>query len=78
VTVDVEITRSCDAQDLARALAEQGFEADVLAETGHVVVMANDFTEVEHALDSWVAEKGLPFVLHPVDDGHVVLTPPAS
>ena len=77
MSVDVEVSRSCDAIDLARALAAQGFEANV-QETGHVEVAADDLTAIEHALDGWVAEKGLPFVPHLADDGRVVLTPPAS
>ena len=77
MTVDVEVSRSCDATDLARALAAQGFEANV-QETGHVEVVGDDLTQLEHALDAWVAEKGLPFVPHFADDGRVVLTPPAS
>jgi hypothetical protein len=76
--IDVEITRSSDAPELARALVEQGLEADANGEVGHVSVTADDVTLVEHALERWVAEKGLPFVPHPVDDGHVVLAPPGS
>jgi len=74
--VDIELTRSSDAADLARSLTAQGIEADVL--DGHVAATADDLAHVEHALDRWTAERGLPFVPQHVDERHVVLCPPGS
>jgi hypothetical protein len=76
--VDVELPRSSDAEDLARSLTAQGIEADVLVKPCHVAVTADDLAAVEHALEGWTAERGLPFVPQQLDEGHVVLSPPGS
>jgi len=77
MTVHVELTRTTDAADLAEALAAHGFSAEA-DDNGCVVVQANDLAGVEHALDDWTAERGLPFVAHPVGDAGLVLCPPGS
>lgn len=76
--VDIELVRSGDAEDLARSLAAQGIEADVLTEPDRVTATADDLAVVDHALEDWSAERGLPFVPQHVDDRHVVLCPPGS
>jgi hypothetical protein len=78
MTVDVKCVRTSDAPDLVRSLAEQGFQADIVAAEGHIAVSADDLPGVEHALERWAAERGLPFVPHLVDERHVVLCPPGS
>lgn len=78
MTVDVELTRTADAPDLARSLAAQGFETDVRGKPGHVLVSADDVVGVEHALEDWTAERGLPFVPYHLDEQRVVLCPPGS
>lgn len=78
MTVDVELTRTIDAGDLARALTEHGLPADAIADSGHVLVDAADVTSVRHAVADWTAERGLPFVSHVVDERRLVLSPPGS
>jgi hypothetical protein len=77
MTVDVELTRPCDTDGILAALAAQGLEGEV-GEDCHVTVRANDLAQVEHALDSWTWEKGLPFVPHQVDERSIVLAPAAG
>jgi hypothetical protein len=50
----------------------------VLTEPDRVAATADDLTLVEHAIESWTAERGLPFVPLQVDEQHVVLSPPGS
>jgi hypothetical protein len=76
--VHIELTRSSDAEDLARSLTAQGIQAEVLPDPDRVSATADDLALVEHAVEDWTAERGLPFVLLHVDDGHVVLSPPGS
>ena len=76
--VDVELPRSSDAEDLAQSLTAQGIDADVLEEPCHVAVAAADLATVEHALEGWTAERGLPFVPQQLDGRRVVLSPPGS
>jgi hypothetical protein len=40
--------------------------------------VVDDLAVVEHAVEDWTAERGLPFVPLVVDDKHVVLSPPGS
>jgi hypothetical protein len=75
---DVEVTRSTDAEDLAQALTAQGLEADVLTEPDRVAVTASDLACVEHAVEEWTAERGLPFVPLHVGEQRVVVAPPGS
>jgi len=77
MTVEVEVTRTTDATDLADALKAHGFSADA-DEEGCVVVEADDLGSVEHAVEAWVAERGLPFVAHTLGDDRLVLCPPGS
>jgi hypothetical protein len=74
MTVDVELTRPCDADDVLAALAAQGLEAEV-DEDCHVTVRGNDLAGVERALGGWTWESGLPFVPFHVDDHSIVLAP---
>jgi len=76
--VDIELTRSSDAEDLARSLTAQGIPADVLSDPDRVAATADDVGRVDHALEDWTAERGLPFVPQHVDEQHVVLCPPGS
>jgi hypothetical protein len=76
--VDIEVARSSDAEDLAQSLTAQGIQADVLTEPDRVAVTADDAAAVEHAVEKWTAERGLPFVPLQVDEQHVVITPPGS
>ena len=76
--VDIELARSSDAEDLAQSLTAQGIKADVLTESNRIAVTADDLALVEHAVESWTAERGLPFVPLHVDEQHVVLSPPGS
>ena len=76
--VDIELARSSDAEDLAQSLTAQGIKADVLTESNRIAATADDLALVEHAVESWTAERGLPFVPLHVDEQHVVLSPPGS
>ena len=76
--VDIELVRSADAEDLARSLAAQGIQADVLTAPDRVTATADTVAHVDHALEDWTAERGLPFVPQHVDERHVVLCPPGS
>ena len=76
--VHIELTRSTDVDDLARSLKAQGIQAEVLTDPDRVAAEADDVALVEHAIDDWTAERGLPFVPLHVDDRHVVLSPPGS
>jgi hypothetical protein len=76
--VHIELTRGSDAEDLARSLTAQGIHAEVLSDPDRVSAVADDLALVEHAVEDWTAERGLPFVPLVVDDKHVVLTPPGS
>lgn len=78
MTVAIELTRTCDAPDIARALAARGLDARPAPENGHILVRASDLAEVEHALDAWVEERGLPFVPFHVDERTVCLAPPPA
>jgi hypothetical protein len=78
MTVDVELARRCDAEEVLAALAAQGLEGEV-GEDCHVTVRgATDLTQVELALDSWTWEAGLPFVPHFVDEHSIVLAPASA
>jgi hypothetical protein len=77
MTVEIEVTRTADASDLAKALAAQGFVADTEG-AGCIRVEAESCAHIEHALEDWTAARGLPFVPQVVDDQHVVLAPPGS
>ena len=76
--VHIELTRSADAEDLAQSLTAQGIEAKVLTDPDRVTAVVDDLAVVEHAVEDWTAERGLPFVPLVVDDKHVVLSPPGS
>jgi hypothetical protein len=76
--VDIEVARSSDAEDLAQSLTAQGIKADVLTEPDRVAATADDLVLVEHAVEEWTAERGLPFVPLHVNEQHVVLSPPGS
>jgi hypothetical protein len=76
--VDIEVARSSDAEDLAQSLTAQGIKADVLTEPDRVAATADDLALVSHAVESWTADRGLPFVPLHVDEQHVVLSPPGS
>jgi len=77
MTVDVELTRPCDTEEVLAALEAQGLEGEV-GEDCHVTVRAEDLAQVELALDAWAWEKGLPFVPYHVDDHSIVLAPAAG
>jgi hypothetical protein len=74
---DIELTRSADAEDLAQSLSAKGIEAKVTGATC-VTAKAEDFALVEHAVEAWTVERGLPFVPMHVDDKRVVVSPPGS
>jgi hypothetical protein len=75
--VDIELTRSSDAEDFVQSLSAKGIEAK-LTEPDRVTANAEDFALVEHAVEEWTAERGLPFVPIHVDDRRVVISPPGS
>ena len=75
--VDIEMTRSSDAEDLVQSLSAKGIDAE-RAEPDRVTARAEDFALVEHAVEEWTAERGLPFVPMHVDDHRVVVSPPGS
>jgi hypothetical protein len=74
---EIELTRSADAEDLVQSLSAKGIDAE-LSEPDRVTAKAEDFVLVEHAVEEWTAERGLPFVPLHVDDRRVVVTPPGS
>jgi hypothetical protein len=75
--VEIELTRSADAEDLVQSLSAQGIEATV-TEADCVTANAEDFALVEHAVEEWTVERGLPFVPMLVDGNRVVVSPPGS
>jgi hypothetical protein len=75
--VDIELTRTSDAEDLVQSLSAKGIEAE-LAEPDRVTAKAEDFVLVEHAVEEWAADRGLPFVPMQVDDRRVVVSPPGA
>ena len=77
MTIEIELTRTADTGDLAQALSAEGFVADTPG-LGCIRVEAADCTVVAHVLESWAAERGLPFVPQHVDERHLVLSPPGS
>ncbi len=77
MTIEIELTRTADTGDLAQALSAKGFETDTPG-SGCIRVEAADCTVVAHALESWAAERGLPFVPQHLDERHLVLSPPGS
>jgi len=77
MTVDVELARRCDAEEVLAALAAQGLEGEV-GEDCHVTVRADDLAQVELALDAWTWRVGLPFVPHQVDKHSIVLAPASA
>jgi hypothetical protein len=78
MTVAVELTRSCDAPDVARALQALGLETQLGSGNGNLLVRADDLAQVEHALDSWMLERGLPFIPIQIDEQTVVVAPPPA
>ena len=50
----------------------------MLTDPDRVTAVVDDLAVVEHAVEDWTAERGLPFVPLVVDDQHVVLSPPGS
>jgi len=84
-TVEVHVPRAAIGNELSQALAEHGFTAK-LAEDGErcalTVAFATDerdrlATAVARAIESWLADRELPLVVHRSDDGCVV-RPPAD
>ena len=75
VKVDIELTRSSDAEDLTRSLTAQGIPADLLPEPGHVEATAEDLAFVGHAVEDWTAERGLPYACVPASG--MMTFPPA-
>jgi hypothetical protein len=78
MTVDVECARTADAPELAAALAAGGLDTELDERSGELHVRADDLLGVEHAVEQWAAERGLPFVPYVVDDQRVVLAPPPA
>ena len=77
MTVDIELVRSCDTEEVLAALAASGLEG-AAEEECKVVVQAYDLGQVELALDNWTWERGLPFVPHQVDERTFVLAPASA
>jgi hypothetical protein len=77
MTVDVELTRPCDTDEVLAALAAQGLAGEV-GDDCHVTVQADDLAQVELALDTWAWESGLPFVPFQVDERSIVLAPASA
>ncbi len=61
-------------------MTAQGIQANVLSDPDpdRVTAVADDLALVEHAIEGWTAERGLPFVPLLVDEKHFVLSPPGS
>ena len=78
MTVAIELTRTCDGPDIARALAERGLDARMASGNGHLVVRADDLAQVERALGAWMEERELPFVPYQIDERTVCLAPPPA
>ena len=71
MTVDVEITRSVDGPELAALVGGEYRD-------GHLLVEAADPLTVTHALEAWVAERGLPLVPVQIGEGAFALAPPVA
>jgi hypothetical protein len=78
----VEITPSQPLgwQGVAEALAAGGLAARLVATSPNLglEVDRGDVSEIAHALDSWLHDRGFGLVPQVVDDEHIVLRPPAA
>jgi hypothetical protein len=82
-TVEVEVPRIPERDELLKSLAERGIEASPIEADDHlgIEIPCGDDTnsacdEIVRQLESWIADAGLALV--PVKaDGHVYLRPPA-
>ncbi len=71
-------------QAVVEALTEHGVESSQIEEDGYVSVEVpcdkdddRDCHELMVDIESWLAEKGLPFVPEEID-GRILIRPPAS
>ena len=84
--VRVEVARSADAGDVLEALGAHGLPATLIEENGswEIEVASDDddaghaVTEVSHALDDWVAERGIPFISMRVGERRLTVRPPGD
>ncbi len=83
-TVEVELPRLPERDELLHALEAQGIDARAVDADDHIGIEVpcgedadRTCDEIVHQLDAWVSATGLPLV--PVKaNGHVYLRPPGS
>jgi hypothetical protein len=83
-SVEVEVPRVPERDELLKSLEEQGIEAKAIDADDHLGIEIpcggdadSACDEIVQRLESWIADAGLALV--PVKaDGHVYLRPPAS
>jgi hypothetical protein len=78
--VEITPTQTLGWQGVAEALAASGVES-TLVETSPGLRLAlgkGSAGEVAHALESWLVERGSQLLPQVVDDGLIVLRPPAA
>jgi len=75
----VELMREKDGPELVAALADHGLRGQLVdGEVVAVEVEDCDETELAHAIETWIGERGLPFVPVRIDDCTYAVAPPAG
>ncbi len=78
--VCVELARPADAWEALEALSRRGLVARIVAREGRWEIEVSEGTvgEASHALDDWLAARGLPFIPMRLDERRLALVPPAE
>lgn len=76
----VELARPADAWEALEALEGHGLVAEIVSREGRweIEVAGGTVEEASHALDDWLAARGLPFVPMRVGARRLTLRPPAE
>ena len=84
-TIDIHVPRAGIADELTEALGAHGFSAE-LVDDGEVCALQVSYatpehdrlvTEATHAIESWLADRGLPLVVQRANGG-VAVRPPGD
>ena len=75
----VELTRDYDGPDLIGALAQHGIVGELVVAEGRLAVEVGCAeSDLAHALEDWIRDRGLPLVPLRIDDCTYALSPPAA